>query len=273
MDNSQKSLIVFVFLLMLSNWHCYEHEEGCKDVRATNYSVSADDPCEDCCKYPPLILQFSHVRGQETIDTNYIWESPRPFRIRSLNFYLSGFTLEEGQIHDDVSIEETIEILPMDAPDQNYLPVVFPVAKINLGRTSSYTLGTFRHADVYGGLRLDFGLEETVNHARMDRIPGSSALYQNQDSMYINQESGFYFLKMDLDFPDEDEKNIRILGDAHRISLNFMQDFDFSERENRVFSLTLDYEQWFESVDFWNEPEEMIVAKLLNNLEKAMTID
>lgn len=273
MVNAKGIKWVVLTLIVLVNWQCYEHEEGCMDVRAENYSVESDKPCEDCCKYPDLILEVMHRFEEEEVDTNFIFSLGNDsFRIRSLNFYLSDIAFSKGQ-DDEKSIEESIAILPQDASTDQFESVIFPVVKINITRTSAYNIGSFKYADIYDAMHLDFGIRERINHANMQQIPSSNALYQNQDSMYINQTDGFYFLKMTISYIGETEKNIQIFGDASLIPLIFDQEFDFSAREDRVLSLTVNYAEWFKNIDFLIDSEASVIQKLKSNLENGLVFE
>ncbi|MFK7937729.1 MAG: hypothetical protein AB8G22_29700, partial [Saprospiraceae bacterium] len=43
---------------------CGEPKVGCLDIAATNFGADSDDPCEDCCTFPNLKIQFIHRISQ-----------------------------------------------------------------------------------------------------------------------------------------------------------------------------------------------------------------
>jgi hypothetical protein len=260
-------------VLVAGHLGCYEHPEGCMDVRAKNFNVDADDPCDNCCTYPSLELSVNHLYDTLNIDTTTVFEHGGKFYIiRSLNLYFSDFMLLDGASFDSASINETIEIL-FKANDENYERVVFPVAKVNLGRSDAYKLGTFKFADDFQKLSFDFGITKSVNHANMERIPTTNGLYQNQDSMYINQTEGFYFLKMTIESEDGLVRDLRISGDEQLIKLNFDHLFAFSDRLDKLIDLYIRYDIWFENIDFVLESTTSIEEKLINKLPEALFLN
>lgn len=264
-------LLIATILVFAS---CYEHSEGCTDPQAENYDLDADKSCEDCCNYPSLVLEVEHRMGSELIDTNFTWANGEDsIRIRSLNFYLSQFQLEEGSLYDSAKSIAVISILPESATDHVYESINFPVAKVKLGKNDQYVLGEFKEADLYRKIRFDFGIEERVNHANMDEIPSSNALYDNQDALYIGEEDGFFFLKMILEINGSEEKIIGISGDQNLETFTFDANFDFTEREDRVIKMSLAYEIWFENIDFSAESPDNIAEKLKSGLGKSIFFD
>jgi hypothetical protein len=265
---------LFILLVLASSYGCYEHSEGCIDARAENYDLEADKACEDCCTYPSLKMEFEHWMNGELIDTNFTWANGEDsIRIRSLNFYLSQFSLEEGSQHESASSIAWISILPQNSTDNIFETYNFPVAKVKLGKSDPYDLGTFKEADIYQQISFDFGIEEKVNHANMDQILSSNALYDNQDELYIGQNEGFYFLRMILEINGTEEKIIEISGDENRESFTFNANFDFSEREDRVIRMNLAYELWFENIVFGQESPEIIAEKLKTGLSNSLFFD
>ena len=109
------SKILLICNLVVLN-ACYEDQEGCLDINATNFDVEADINCPDCCTFPMLQLDYQHKA--ETADTtiNFSYESityqdgaGNPFRVRSVQYYLSDFHLiiPGG---DTVQVADTIQI-------------------------------------------------------------------------------------------------------------------------------------------------------------------
>ena len=263
--------IVLSFFLLSFLLACYEHEEGCQDVNSLDYDVKADKSCEDCCSYPDLLLKVDHLYDGELFDTSTIFElNNHSYKINSLNFFLSNFSLNNSNAPADVHIQESISVKKQGASE--YESKYFPVAKVNLGRTGDYVLGTFKYADTYDKIGFDFGISEEINHAEMDKIISQNALYQNQDSMYINTDNGFYFLKMELEEIDGDHKSIRINGDDHLISWIADKTFDYNSRADRQISIEVDYNIWFENIDFEDENEANIEKILLENIPKAIIL-
>ena len=58
---SRISLCLYVVLSLTA---CFEPQEGCTDIAATNFDASADENCTDCCTYPKLqLLMYLELRA------------------------------------------------------------------------------------------------------------------------------------------------------------------------------------------------------------------
>lgn len=271
LDKKQLLHIALSILLLSFFLACYEHQEGCQDVNSLDYDVNADKSCEDCCSYPDLLLKVDHVFDGELFDTTIFFElNNHSYKIASLNFFLSNFSLHNTNAQEEVHIEESISVKKQGTTA--YESLYFPVAKVNLGRTEDYVLGTFKYADTYDKIGFDFGISEEVNHAEMDMIISQNALYQNQDSMYIDSDNGFYFFKMDLETIEGEYRRIGIKGDDHLISLMVDKTFDFNSRADRLINIEIDYNKWFENIDFEDENVLNIEKILLENIPKAFIL-
>lgn len=253
------------WLLAILLTGCYEHPEGCMDVRAGNYDVKADNACENCCKYPALNLTVSHSFEGNPVDTNTFLqlEEVPDVRIRSLSLYLSDFKLQDGKLHDEARIEELISVGTRTDSRITYSDLNCSVAKIKFGPVKTIQLGTFKNADRYKKLSFDFGLRNLVNHGVMDRISSGNGLYtETTDKMYINEESGYYFLKMQLQLEDLTYRTINLYGDELFGSIVLEHDFDFTARVARNIQMGIEYRIWFAGIDFSVDSDEVIGQKL-----------
>jgi len=184
--------------------------------------------------------------------------------------YLSDFRLAQGENHDTARIEETISVSIGTQEGSESVILPFPVAKVKLKTgVDAYKLGTFSKADRYTQLEFDFGIRKEINHADLERIVTSNPLYQNQDSMYIDRDAGFYFLKLTIAYKGG-EKKISLSGDEYLQHFTIAGDFDFREREERSIHLTMNYENWLKNVDLISDSPEIIGDLMADNLKNSL---
>ena len=265
-------LIVLILGVWTSLPSCYKAVEGCTDPDALNYDVKADNACESCCKYPKLQLTIEHLYEGAEMDTNTLLTIGQDLiRIRSLIFLLTDFRMVDGTKYDTAQVSESIQLGADDTGLSTYFGRIFPAAKVRLGRTTPYELGTFPKADLYQGVHFDFGVNPEVNHAIPDKIPSSHALYKNADSLYIDRDQGYYFLKMIVSLPGGD-KEFLISGDDRLVSLKKQGEFDFRERAVRELTIVIDYGRWFEGIDFSSMSQSEIEEKLYEGISPAFLL-
>ncbi len=266
-----KLLILVLFVNLFSS--CYEHTEGCRDINALNFDVVADKDCEDnCCKYPNVYLDFKLFKDSITVDTNTILVNNfnDTFRIKYFRMYLSDFSLINTQ-NDTIELLNKIKYGIEKNDKIEYDNINFPVLKLK-AKPQSYNLGNLKVLNKYSELIFYFGIKSTINHAIMDKLDISNPLSFKDNDMYINTDSGYYFLKMNLEMADSTIKNINISGDKYLSKINIKHNFDLSERKNHYISLHLDVSKWLLPVDF-NKNNDEITNNLLDNLNKSMILD
>lgn len=257
--------IIGLLAIFLSLTACYEHPEACMDVRATNYDVKADKPCEGCCKFPSLNLVVSHSYEGNPADTfTYLNLEDLPdIRIRSLSFYLSDFAFHEGKKHENSKIEEFISVGSMEAERVSYNDFNYAAAKVKFGPVKTIQIGTFRNADLYNSVSFNFGIDEEINHGVMDKISSNHALYtKTTDGMYLNPTDGYYFLKMDIQLEDQTFRSINLYGDDLFRSIVLENNFDFTARSTRTIKMGIEYKTWFAGINFKLDNDEVIHQKL-----------
>jgi len=268
-----RSLVIFIFISGFILTSCYKKPEGCRDYRALNYDVKADKECEnDCCTYPELELTSSFEYDGQIIDTSTYFQhgSLEDLKISSLVFYLSEFNLTGGIKNSSSISDEQVSIGIQESGSLIYQLFDFSVAKIKLSSSNAYKLGEFRNADIYSGLSVNFGIKSDINHGDLSKINTSNPLYQSQDSMYINADEGFHFLKLVLEYNGNQKRSIEIYGDENFTEFINTGIFDFRERETRNINLQISLSTWFEGIDFENESNEVVTSKLKNQLKNAL---
>ncbi len=82
---------MFFSIIFLSS--CYERQEGCLDELSTNFSIAADDACDDCCTYPTIGFQLTHMLDDipYSPDSVIVNDLGQEMKLRQSLFYLSDF--------------------------------------------------------------------------------------------------------------------------------------------------------------------------------------
>jgi len=67
--NKLSNLCIYILLLCILS-SCYEGSDGCQDIRAVNYDLTADERCDDepCCTYP--VIEFRPDYAWDTLNFN-----------------------------------------------------------------------------------------------------------------------------------------------------------------------------------------------------------
>jgi len=228
------------FVIVLEG--CITRVEGCLDVAAANFDLSADRSCEDCCTYPLLSVSLSQKwndRNFSLTDTLFDTQG-RPYRISDLKYVLSSWKWQDTDLHsytvDSAEIACTSGIL-------SYTPDIIIVD----AKQSQYTLGTIRQSPLTDSLSLKLGFV-----ADLDCIDAYAAgippVFSNQsaiwDSLSASRASIRLVLQRDTSMAVFDTLFIHTMKD---ISLGL--DLDFTPGFPETIRLSVNYALWFSNVD------------------------
>lgn len=199
--------LLFLFLFLMFFQSCNQPTQGCRDINATNYDVTADENCEeDCCQLPKLKIQFSHKIKQRVGDvdtvinfkynTAYILPASLTdtFSFQKIKCYFSNFRLidmdgGEVQVKDRLTID-----LEGEEPDSITIVddvILFDAASVN------YTLGEFDQPNTFGGIKFTVGLQSELFNTNPEIAPPGSAFIPDSinyetDLGYIPQKYVFF---------------------------------------------------------------------------------
>src|SRR5688572_27424406 len=85
--------ILISFILYL--WSCNIKEEGCLDIAAENFDLSADKNCDGCCTYPSVVVSLSQKWNDVNFKPDSVTYSDMQgdqYRIIDLRYLLSSFS-------------------------------------------------------------------------------------------------------------------------------------------------------------------------------------
>lgn len=178
-------LIGLIFIVLLSS--CYENVEGCLDPNSSNYDVTSDIACDDCCTYPTLSINVgifnadTSYNNVDTIDNNLGQE----FVIEDLQTYLSGFSVSDG--NENYGIAETLNYVDANGNEQALIDDII-LAKPN---QIKYPLGTFIESNDYSSIMLTLGVPEEIDNASSLEIDSDHPLAIAGDSLYLASQNQY----------------------------------------------------------------------------------
>ncbi len=251
---------------------CFEPQEGCLDVEATNFDAAADKDC--CCEYPKLRIET--VQRFDTLqylpDNVYPGAGGKLFRIKGVVFYLSEFQLfQNGSIY---SVSDSVQL-------QTYAPVGTDTIKKTF--TDDFLLvrripvdnpvGDFRPAGTFEKVRFRLGLSPDAGRIIPKLAPAGSPLRVQADSLWYGRDAGYVFLRAII----ARDSMASTKPDTLAFTKADLDDFFVQNTVNLVhpsggydftLKLTVDYKKMFEGLD-WTTGDiltwkSQIVANLPN---------
>jgi hypothetical protein len=266
-----------VFLLAA----CYEPKEGCLDIEATNYDVSADDQCPKCCTYPKLSVQVLHyIVSPKKPDslfamryaTKYqgLLDSNEFFFLDRGRFFISNLKLVR-QSGEEVGVRDSV-LLPRTVGDS--IRVENNFSKHDRDILQAASLGTVRTEGLFVGVKFTIGIPQLLlDEVAIDSI-NSGALFVRNDTLSHDSLTGVIPVRFMLrpDTLDNTPKLDFQFKEPYEISLPFAQPVAIERGYNIKVVLGLNYSVLLENVDFKNDNEATIRAKIDSQLTNAFSI-
>lgn len=270
---------LMVFLGLAFIFSCTEPTEGCLDIAATNFDVSADDECPTCCTYPTLKLTFLHqFVPKSNPDTFYTfkygvpYESPKNFGkqffIDRIQYFISNFhfVTPSGEL---VGSSEDIQFDTLNGS----ITVENNFAKVDRDIFTSRNIENFIALDTYNKIQFDIGLTPDIRKVDPESVPQGHPLNIDNDSLLFHSSeylSGLVIFRRDT-FSTTDSTFIR-LTETVPFSQNFLSPITFLEGLDVNVVIRVDYNKWFENINLIDDSEAKIESQILENLPNAFEI-
>jgi hypothetical protein len=272
-------LTFFLFVFLQS---CYEDREGCLDLDATNFDVTADFECADCCTYPSLSISFSHkIHPSDTSSTTFFLnsvylvppDSVSLLKIKKVFFYLSDIQLiaADGSL---VNVEDSIEVgyslTPGDTlfkeVTDNYVYATRPVL-------AARTVGNIGAMGSFQGIQFRVGLKDESRDYLPNTVPSGHPLAFQSDSLNWNEADKYAYQYWEFyrDTMDVDSTVIRITAPNSNF-IQLYEPFELKRGFDVAIILRIDYLKWWEGIDPKNQDLESIKNALVANLPEAFSI-
>lgn len=264
-----KHIISLSFILIIFLVSCYEKQDGCLDIVATNFSFGADLDCDGCCVYPKLQIVFDHKVDtfNFSYSSYYTLDFDQVIQFQYVGYYLSKIalkTVDEVQ----VSIEEKVQIIDYDNNEKvdsiidNIIWVELPDFR--------YDIGTFRHINLFTALEYTFGMEDRVALSEDDEdhpLGLAKNLFLEDDKAYVNMR-----LIIMTDTLTKQIDTFQIEGVAQAIPIEIPIDTSFQGGIDFQINIKADYFKWIQGVNFKQDSEEKIIETIKSNTKNVFSV-
>lgn len=236
---------------------CYQKEEGCLDLRAVNFDVTADIPCSDCCTYPALSIKPEHrvILPDTTLVFRYdslYSVSAFPdvkFRVHQLRYYLSGFRLlrtgGKGEVTDSITL-----YLPQGPGDTLSVRVVDDFVLADRNFLQAVQLGAWNGDGLFDRLEFLIGLSPDIRLADPGRLPAGHQLAAPAGGVNWEEGTGYISNYFMYSLEDQPQDTIRVpMTTAVPVSVGLNPPLDLKPGFNIRLSLYFNYLAWWEGLD------------------------
>lgn len=263
-------LIINSFLLVFLMSSCYEKQEGCLDIIATNFDFAADLPCEDCCEYPQLRILINHAMDTLAFKTGVPLEigEGQTVQFEEIIYFFSKIYLRStsGNLH---TVEEVIRIIDHDQEDNlflvpdNFVRIAYP--KFN------FLIGTFRNIGAYDQLQFNLGIDARI---QLEESDSDHPLYPNEDSLYLGENEGYINARFVIQTDTSQEKldTFVIAGPDMAIFNELPMNIEFQGSQDLIIEVVANYLKWFEGVNFKAQSQEEVTNIIKMNTDQVFSI-
>lgn len=289
-QSSGRTFFAFIiFLLTLLSIGCGTKEDGCLDIDATNFDVSADEQCESCCTYPNLKLTVFHsilttgvVQADSCInhsgDSTLTNGDDNFFQIKDISFYLSDFQMVmfDGTI---VEVEDTITLnIFADASGSTFVDTLVKDDFVLVERSQfSYTVGEFRTPGLYSKIRFKVGLDASLNTTN-DTLLTSHPLSDTEERHFSTREEGYILQQFNIvRDTTTNSTDIEIYQIGKEVFNTVLVELDYEKTFEPGFDVEIPikvkYGEWMKGINFATDDELIIKNTIVNNTADAFEID
>lgn len=262
---SKSPLLVFTCLSILIMAGCYTRKEACLDGLATNFDVSADDPCDGCCIFPSLVLQVVKKAG----DSNFVVTDTlvnslgQKFRITDLRFYFSDFTLFQAN-------GTQIKTLEFISNSDNSVSVHDDM-KIWRWVDETITPGSVKAYGSLDSLTFQLGLNTTLSKTTFSGLPSTHVLLSENKLKYGTINTAIMTLRCVRYQTITDTINISVLNPTETISYKIEKKVTSQKGENINYEIKVDYLSLMKDVNIYSTTGE-IESHLMQNLNSFIIV-
>jgi hypothetical protein len=266
-----KSIIILFSFWFIS---CYTRKEACLDTLASNYDVTADDACLNCCTYPKLILNVDGFRKIEQINDVVTNTKGQKYNIQDIRFYVSEFSL--FQRNEQIKINEVIGTANNAYVNRNDMKILRSV-------DASLDMGTVKAFGKFDSLVFYMGLTKSVLENTFVNLPTSHVLSTASKLSDAQGETAIMTMRYKYKSPTQKDSihNIIILHKdvdnskwkyvvKDSINLKF-KDKISSKGENIEAKINADYTKILQNVDL-ESPKDTILKKVALNIRSVFDV-
>lgn len=257
-------LMVIYSTFLLSS--CFRHQEGCIDPESTNYDITADNECEDCCEYPDLELSVFH----ENMDTTFRLEdtivNDLGQKISLVDFV---YLLSEFEITTVDSIYGVSDSISLNVDTESIL-VKDDVIRVNRD-VFTFDLGTIIFDGTTQTLSFKVGLTDVLNENRFTTAVDDHALTKDPDSLFQSDSGTYVFQRLKV-AQGQDLMDTVIYDISTSVDVSFPLEIISERGTDKKMIIEAQYNVWFDEVDFTTMDKSEIESKITSNSSKVFRV-
>lgn len=241
---------------------CDDREEGCLNPSSTNYDVTADNPCDDCCTSPQVKLNLRIIVDSLSFNTNtwYAYVPNDTLAIKKLEFDISNVHVinEDGDIYqtkDSVIIGE--ELFPNDLYFFNSSPRTIDIA-------------SFEYVGLLKELNFELGIPEEVQDT-LDKTTFAT-LNQVRDSLWSETDMFLSKLRFEYILKDSVDRDPLYLEDLSNELVSLEIDTLSIYATDLTITVNFDLAKWWDGIDFTNDDPADIKVKLQTQYKSSFSV-
>ena len=270
--------LVFTLVVLIFLFGCYQEQEGCLDVKATNFDVSADLACLDCCEFPELSITFQHraILGEDTINFSYdslyfvtVADTNQYFEFDQIRYYISDVSLQTQtgnlQVIDSITLFEYNNNADIDGT-----PYIDDFILVDRDFPSSYDIGTILGTGTVESVNFRLGLSDQIELVDPEQVEGGHPLELLTAGALWDGSTG-YTSNYITYFPDTLATDSLIIPITESVEIELVPDEPFVIEEGADLTLVIfiDYMAWFDGVNIVVDPINQVRTKIVSNVSNS----
>lgn len=263
--------ILFSLILLVAS--CNTKEEGCLDIRATNFDFDADKACDECCTYPKLFFRVSHIWDDSTAfrqNQIYTRAGVDTFKLVDIDYAFSAFLLSDTEGVQE-TVEETTDIWCDENGSINEKEIVDDVIVINLTNLT-YEIGTFRRDEMFTIGEMTIGIPPSYDCAIADSLESSDPL-SAQSVIFQDEEMERVFGRVVLQKDTATQVLDTLYIPNAGVQFNFDLNKEFKTGKPDTIYCTINYQQWFSEIDLTQDENDQIIQQMSANIPSGIQIE
>lgn len=264
MDNI--SIRVLGFLWLVSMLSCYTRKEACLDVLSSNYDVSADDACTDCCTFPKLKIEIIHQVKDSiyNVDSIYTNDLNQAFRILDVRFYLSSFELYirltgKNVILEKIKNQDSTIVIPNDM-------------KIFRLVDGSIEIGSIKDYGDYDSLTFYLGLKDEILTNDFINLPSTHVLLANNRLKNATGDYAHFTVRIEAVDSLIGVRNFQVTGLGISEPYTINKPTTTTKGNAPIFKIKADYDALFRNIDI-KDSTSVIENALKLNIKKVLMVN
>jgi len=257
---------MFNIILLVAMVSCYTRKEACLDLLASNYDVSADDACPDCCTFPKLRLEIAHLVKDSvySVDSIYTNDLNQAFKILDVRYYVSAFELYnqltgKKVILEQIKYQDSTIVIPNDI-------------KIYRSVDGSIEIGSLKGYGTFDSLTFYLGLKDEVMQTSFINLPSNHVLLANNRLKNASGEYAHFTVRIQAVDTLIGVRNFQVSGLGISEPYTVKTPATTLKGAAPTFKLKADYDALFRNIDI-KDSTTVIENALKLNIKKVLIVN